>query len=417
MDVPRLNAGRNRLIKRIVIGTVLLSGIGVASFFLYRLKPAAPSVEKGSVWMDTVKRGQMLREVRGLGSLVPEEILHIPAPHDGRVERIVMLPGVIVTEDTLLVELRNPDMEQLELDAKSNLQTAESELINVKAQLESQRLSQRSDLASLEAQYKNAKAKSDHDELLYKQGLLLELDYNLSKTNYQELSTRYAIEQDRGKALAESLAAQRAAKEVSLLQLRNLVQLRHDQLGELKVRAGVAGVLQQVLVQGGQRVAPGTDLAIVVQPRKLKAELKVAETQAKDVQIGQIASIDTRNGVIAGKVSRIDPSVRDGSVVVDVKLEGALPQGARPDLSVDGTITIERLDDVVYVGKPTNAAEGGATELFKVNADGKEAARQKVRLGRSSVNTIEVIEGLRVGDRVILSDMAQYDGYDRVRLN
>ena len=416
MDVPRLNAGRNRLIKRIVIGTVLLSGIGVASFFLYRLKPAAPSVEKGSVWMDTVKRGQMLREVRGLGSLAPEEILHIPAPHDGRVERIVMLPGVIVTEDTLLVELRNPDMEQLELDAKSNLQTAESELINVKAQLESQRLSQRSDLASLEAQYKNAKAKSDHDELLYKQGLLLELDYNLSKTNYQELSTRYAIEQDRGKALEESLAAQRAAKEASVLQLRNLVQLRHDQLGELKVRAGVAGVLQQVLVQGGQRVAPGTDLAIVVQPRKLKAELKVAETQAKDVQIGQIASIDTRNGVIAGKVSRIDPSVRDGSVVVDVKLEGALPQGARPDLSVDGTITIERLDDVVYVGKPTNAAEGGATELFKVNADGKEAARQKVRLGRSSVNTIEVIEGLRVGDRVILSDMAQYDGYDRVRL-
>jgi HlyD family secretion protein len=359
----------------------------------------------------------MLREVRGLGSLAPEEILHIPAPYSGRVGRIRVLPGTIVSEDTVLVELRNTDMEQQELDARWNLQQAESELVNLKAQIENQRLSQRSELASLEATYQNAKAKGDHDALLYKQGLLLELEYKLSKTNMESLAARYDIEQERAKTLAASLAAQLAAKETSITQLRAMLQLRRDQLDALRVRAGVAGVLQQVLVQSGQQTGTGSDLAVVVQPKKLKAELKVAETQAKDVQIGQAASIDTRNGIIPGRVSRIDPSVREGSVVVDVRLEGGLPPGARPDLSVDGTILIERLDNVVYLGKPTNAAEGGAAELFRVTPDGKEAARVKVKLGRSSVNTIEVIEGLMVGDRVILSDMAQYDGFDRVRLN
>jgi HlyD family secretion protein len=246
---------------------------------------------------------------------------------------------------------------------------------------------------------------------------MLELDYKLSKSQADEAATRFGIEQERGKSLADSLAAQMAAKETSVTQLKAMLQLRRDQLVALKVKAGVAGTLQQVLVQAGQQLGAGTDLAIVVQPKKLKAELKVPETQAKDVQIGQTASVDTRNGLIAGKVSRIDPSVRDGSVVVDVRLEGALPQGARPDLSVDGTIQIEKLDNVVYVGKPTNAAENGATELFRLTPDGKEAVRVKVKLGRSSVNVIEVLEGLQVGDQVILSDMAKYDGYDRVRLN
>ncbi len=417
MDVPRLNAARNRLIKRIVIGTVLLGAIGAVTFFVMRLKPAAPNAEKGEVWMDTVKRGQMLREVRGLGSLVPEEILNIPAPYDGRVVRRYMLPGVNVTEDTLLVELRNPDMEQQELDAQLNVQTAESDLANLKANIERDRLAQRSTLAQIEANYKNAKARSERDEVLFKQGLLLQLDYNTSKINYEQLSTQYTVAQEQGKALEQSLAAQLKAKEVSVQQLRNLAQLKREQLDLLKVRAGVAGVLQEVLVQPGSRVGPGTNLAVVVQPKRLKAELKVPETQAKDVQIGQLASIDTRNGVIAGRVSRIDPAVREGSVVVDVRLEGALPPGARPDLSVDGTIQIEKLDNVIYVGKPTNAAENGMTELFRVSADGKEATRQKVKLGRSSVNTIEVLEGLQVGDRVILSDMSRYDGYDRVKLN
>jgi HlyD family secretion protein len=420
MDIPRQNVARNKLIKRIVFGALALCSIGAASVFFYRLKPAAPPVDKNAIWTDTVKRGQMLREVRGLGSLVPEEILHVPAPYSGRVERIAVLPGTLVSEETILVELRNPDMEQAEREAKSNLLTAESDLTNLKAQLETQRLDRRATAADLEAQYKNAKAKSEHDELLFKQGLMLEIDYNASKTNFEALSTRRAIEADRGGALAQSLAAQLASKEVSVQQLRNLVQLKRDQLSALKVRAGVAGVLQQVLVQVGQNIGAGGDVTIVVQPKKLKAELKVAETQAKDVQIGQLASIDTRNGVggvITGHVSRIDPSVREGSVVVDVRLEGALPQGARPDLSVDGVIQIEKLDDVVFVGKPTNAAEHGATELFKVSADGKEATRIKVKLGRSSVNTIEVLEGLLVGDRVILSDMSQFDNADRVRIN
>jgi HlyD family secretion protein len=417
MDIPRKHALRNRVIKRLVIGAVVLAAVAGVGVYVYRLKPAAPPVDKGSVWMDTVKRGQMLREVRGVGTLVPEQILHVPAPYDGRVVRIPVLAGINVTEETVLVELRNTDMEQQEIDARSNLETAQAELANLKAQSETQRLNQRSDLATLEAEYKNAKAKAEHDEVLYKEGLLLELDYNLSKTNYEELATRYAIEQERGKALADSLAAQLAAKETSVQQIRNLAQLRKDQLETLRVRAGVAGVLQELLVQTGQRVGPGTDLAIVVQPRQLKAELKVPETQAKDVQLGQMASIDTRNGVIPGKVSRIDPSVREGSVVVDVRLEGALPAGARPDLSVDGTIQIERLDDVLYVGKPANAAESGSTELFKLSPDGKEAARVKVKLGRSSVNVIEVLEGLQVGDRVILSDMSQFDGFDRVRLD
>jgi HlyD family secretion protein len=417
MDIPRQHARRHKIIRRIAIGFAILVPVAGLSYYVMKLKPAAPSEDRGAVWMDSVKRGNMLIEVRGQGSLVPEEILHIPAPYGGRVERIHVLPGIIVTEDTVLVDLRNTDMEQQEMDARLNVQQAESDLANTKAQLESQRLNQKADLAGLEANFKRAKDKNDHDEILFKQGLMLELDYKLSKSQADEAATRFGIEQERGKSLADSLAAQMAAKETSVTQLKAMLQLRRDQLVALKVRAGVAGTLQQVLVQAGQQLGAGTDLAIVVQPRKLKAELKVPETQAKDVQIGQTASVDTRNGLIAGKVSRIDPSVRDGSVVVDVRLEGALPQGARPDLSVDGTIQIEKLDNVVYVGKPTNAAENGATELFRLNPDGKEAVRVKVKLGRSSVNVIEVLEGLQVGDQVILSDMAKYDGYDRVRLN
>jgi HlyD family secretion protein len=417
MDVPRQNADRKRLLRRIATGTVVLCAVSAVASFVFRLKPAAPSVEKGTVWMDTVKQGQMLREVRGIGTLVPEEIRYVPAPYNGRVATVHMLPGVKVMEDTLLVELRNTDMEQQEIEAKSNLATAELELANLRAQLELQRLDRRAALATAEAQYKNAKAKSDRDEMLFKQGLLLELDYNLSKTSCDELTTRYTIEHERDNMLQESLAAQLAAKQTSVQQQRDLVKLRREQLSALKVRAGVAGVLQQVLVQAGQTVAAGTNLAIVVQPKKLKAELKVAETQAKDVQIGQLASIDTHNGIIAGRVSRIDPSVREGSVVVDVGLESELPQGVRPDLSVDGTIQIEKLDNVIYVRKPANMALDSVTQVFCVSVNGQEATRRRVRLGRSSVNTIEVVAGLQVGDRVILSDMSQYEAYDRVRLN
>jgi HlyD family secretion protein len=253
--------------------------------------------------------------------------------------------------------------------------------------------------------------------VLYKQGLMLELDYRLSKSAVEELANQLAIEKERGQALAESLDAQLSSKETSIRQLRAMVQLKHDQVSALKVRAGASGVLQQVLVQVGQRVAPGADMAIVVQPRKLKAELKIPETQAKDVEIGQLANIDTRNGVIQGRVSRIDPAVLNGSVDIDVRLNLPLPPGARPDLSVDGAIEIERLNDVVFVGRPVTANAGGAITLFKLSPDGKEANRVKVRLGRTSVNTVEILEGLKVGEKVILSDMSSSDAYDRIRIN
>lgn len=417
MDFPRKDVTKRRVIRRLVIGTIVVGAISVVTAVTSRLKPAPPTVDKATVWIDTVKRGEMLREVRGLGTLVPEELFHVPAPSDGRVAAIPGLAGTLVSEDTVLIELRNPDLQQAALDAEWNLQAAESDLLNLKAQSHSARLSQRSGLASLEAQYRNAKAKGDRDEVLYKQGLMLELDYRLSKSAVEELANQLAIEKERGQALGESLDAQLASKETSIRQLRAMVQLKHEQVNFLKVRAGASGVLQQVLVQVGQRVAPGADLAIVVQPRKLKAELKIPETQAKDVEIGQLVNIDTRNGVMPGRVSRIDPSVLNGSVDIDVRLTGPLSPGARPDLSIDGTIEIERLNDILFTGRPVTASAGSAISLFKVTADGKEATRIKVRLGRTSVNTVEILEGLKVGDRVILSDMSSSDAYDRIRLN
>jgi len=417
MDFPRKDVTKRRVIRRLVIGTIVVGAISVTTAVTSRLKPAPPTVDKATVWIDTVKRGEMLREVRGLGTLVPEELFHVPAPSDGRVAAIPGLAGTLVSEDTVLVELRNPDLQQAALDAEWNLQAAESDLLNLKAQSHSARLSQRSGLASLEAQYRNAKAKGDRDEVLYKQGLMLELDYRLSKSAVEELANQLAIEKERGQALGESLDAQLASRETSIRQLRAMVQLKHEQVNYLKVRAGASGVLQQVLVQVGQRVAPGADLAVVVQPRKLKAELKIPETQAKDVEIGQLVNIDTRNGVMPGRVSRIDPSVLNGSVDIDVRLTGPLPPGARPDLSIDGTIEIERLNDILFTGRPVTASAGSAISLFKLTADGKEATRVKVHLGRTSVNTVEIIEGLKVGDRVILSDMSSSDAYDRIRLN
>ncbi|HYL74024.1 MAG TPA: HlyD family efflux transporter periplasmic adaptor subunit [Bryobacteraceae bacterium] len=417
MDFPRKDVTKRRVIRRLVIGTIVVGAISVTTAVTSRLKPAPPTVDKATVWIDTVKRGEMLREVRGLGTLVPEELFHVPAPSDGRVAAIPGLAGTLVSEDTVLIELRNPDLQQAALDAEWNLQAAESDLLNLKAQSHSARLSQRSGLASLEAQYRNAKAKGDRDEVLYKQGLMLELDYRLSKSAVEELANQLAIEKERGQALGESLDAQLASKETAIRQLRAIVQLKHEQVNNLKVLAGASGVLQQVLVQVGQRVAPGADLAIVVQPRKLKAELKIPETQAKDVEIGQLVNIDTRNGVMPGRVSRIDPSVLNGSVDIDVRLTGPLPPGARPDLSIDGTIEIERLNDILFTGRPVTASAGSAISLFKVAVDGKEATRVKVRLGRTSVNTVEIIEGLKVGDRVILSDMSSSDAYDRIRLN
>jgi HlyD family secretion protein len=417
MDVPRKNASRNRAVKRGAIGIVLLGAVAGLSVFTSRLKPAAPQVDGSTVWRDAVKRGEMLRQVRGLGSLVPEEILHVPAPFAGRVERVAMLAGTTVNADTVLVELKNPDMEQQVRDATWALQTAESDLTNQKAQFHSQRLNQKSDLTTLQAQYRDSKARNDRDEVLYKQGLMLELDYRLSKTNVEDLLARIEVEKERGVALAESLDAQLASKQTQITQLQAMLQVRRDQVAALIVRAGVAGVLQQIVVQQGQQISPGADLAIVVQPRKLKAALAITETQAKDVLLNQKAEIDTHNGIIPGRVIRIDPSVVNGTRTVDVRLEGALPAGAVPDLSVDGTIEIERLADIVYMGRPVGAEAGGSISIFRINPDGKEANKVKVKLGRTSVSTVEIVDGLRVGDKVILSDMSTWDSYDRIRLN
>jgi HlyD family secretion protein len=397
-----------------VAGIIL---VPLITWGLSTLKPAAPTVEKATVWPDTVKRGPMLIQVRGLGTLVPEEILWIPATTDGRVVRRFVLPGSPVTADTVVLELTNPELEQLALDAEWQLRAAQAQLNSLKAQLESQLLDQKAAAATVQSEYQQAKLNAEKDEELAKLGLGASLNVKLSKAKAEALTTRNSIEQQRLQVSSDSVKAQLDAQKARVEQLRALYELKRTQLDSLRVRAGAEGVLQELPVEVGQRVAAGTILAKVVQPTRLKAQLKIPETQAKDVQIGQVASIDTRNGIIPGSVMRVDPAVQNGTVTVDVKLEGALPKGARPDLSVDGTIEIERLRDVLYVGRPAFGQPNSTVGIFKLEAGGKEATRVQVKLGRSSVNTIEILSGLQVGDQVILSDMSAWDAFNRIRLN
>ena len=417
MDIPRKEAARKKRIRQIVIGLVLLAAAAGVSWGLSRLKPAAPSVERATVWLDTVKRGPMLRQVRGLGTLVPEEILWIPATTDGRVEQQLALPGILVKPDTVLIVLSNPELQQATVDAEWKLRAAEAELANLKVKLESDRLTQEAAAATVESEANKSKLTADRDVELNKLGLEADLVAKTSVATAQDWANRTRIEKKRLEINPEAIKAQIAVQQAAVEQFRALWELKKSQVEALRVRAGVNGVLQQVPVEVGQRVAVGTNLARVVQPEKLKAELKIPETQAKDVAMGQKAEVDTRNGIIQGRVSRIDPAAKDGTVTVDVKLEGPLPQGARPDLSVDGTIEIEKLTDVLYVGRPTFGQPNSQVTLFKLDPDGKGATRTQVKLGRSSVNTIEILEGLRVGDQVVLSDMSAQDAYDRIRLN
>jgi HlyD family secretion protein len=417
MDIPRPEAARKRRIRRALYGLLVLILIPLITWGLSRLKPAAPTVERATVWLDTVKRGPMTREVRGLGTLIPEEVLWIPAPMEGRVDRILALPGTPVTAETLLIELVNPELQQAAVDADYQVKAAEAQLEDARVKLQSDRLTLRSLAAEVEASYQQARLTADRDANLYKEGLLIELTMKLSSISAERLARRVAIEQERLKINEDSTTAQLAAQQARVEQLRALARLKRSQVESLKVRAGAAGVLQQLDVKVGQRVGSGFLLAKVAQPERLKAELKVPETQAKDIIIGQKAAIDTRNGVIPGHVTRIDPAVQSGTVTVDVKLDGALPQGARPDLSVDGTIELEHLESVVYVGRPAFGQPSSTVGLFRLEPDGKGAMRVQVKLGRTSVNTIEVMEGLQVGNQVILSDMSAWDAYDRVRLN
>jgi HlyD family secretion protein len=404
------------MIRRIALGSVAVIILVVGTLALSRLQPAAPSVDRNTVWVDTVKRGPMLRQVRGLGTLVPENLLYIPAQTDGRVSRINLLPGTPVSPDTVLVELESPELKQQALDSEWSAQAAATQLTELKANLERDRLTQMAAIAGLKSQFEMSKLKADRDELLYKQNLLIELDYRASKAAAEDNANRYKVEQERLQIMDGATKAQIATKETAIQQARAVAKLKAQQVDSLKVRAGVAGVLQQLPVQVGQRVGPGTNLAIVVQPEKLKAQLRIPETQAKDILIGQPAEIDTRNGVIPGHVSRIDPAVQEGTVAVDVKLEGELPKGARPDLSVDGTVELERLNDVLYVGRPAFGQTNTQVGLFKLVKAGKEAVRVQVKLGRTSVNEIEIVEGLRVGEQVILSDMSAWDAQNRLRL-
>src|SRR5579862_420108 len=418
MDIARPNIARQKRRRQIIyiaVGIVLLV---LVTMGLSRLKPAAPTVERSTVWIDTVKRGSVLRQVRGLGTLVPMEgsIQWIPAITEGRVEKIIELPGTSVKPDTVLLEMSNPQLHQETLDASLKLKADEADYKNLQTQLASQVLAQKSLAAQAQSEYSQAKMQADIDTQLAKLGVISELSMKVSNQKADQLSTQNDIEKQRLVNSSEVLKAQLQAKQAELEQVRALAQLKQEQFDKLRVRAGIAGVLQELPLKVGQWVTPGTTLAKVVQPQRLKAELKIAETQAKDIQLGQPASVDTHNGVISGHVTRIDPSVQNGTVTVDVALDSALPQGARPDLSVDGTIDLEKMENVLYVGRPAFGQEQSTVGMFKLEPDGNNAVRAQVRLGRSSVNTVEILQGLKEGDQVILSDMSRWDNFDRIRL-
>lgn len=417
MDVKREGIARQKMIKRSIWIALLVIAIPLITWGLSRLKPAAPSVERSTVWIDTVKRGPMVRQVRGLGTLVPEDILFIPAQNEGRVEKVSLRPGVNVKQDTVLLVLSNPELELAMVDLEWQVKAAEATMADLTVRLKQQKLTQESLSAQVQADQVKAQLTYERDAALFKNGLTPDLTVKLSEAAAKELSHRYRVEQERLASFDEMIRAQIEAQRVAVEKLRAAYELKKKQVDQLTVRAGTEGVLQELTLQVGQRVTIGTVLAKVVQPRNLKAELKIPETQAKDIKIGQPAEIDTRNGFVQGSVSRIDPASVNGTVTVDVRLSGDLPDGARPDLSVDGTVELERLSDVLYVGRPVFGQPNSLVGLFKLDPDGKEANRVQVKLGRSSVNTIEITEGLKIGDQVILSDMTAWDAQNRLRIN
>ena len=417
MDIARPAAvARRRRIRRVLYGVIGLMVVVLTTVGLSHLKVAPPSVDAGTVWHDVVKRGPMLRDVRGLGTLVPEQIVWIPAGTDGRIDKRDVLPGTPVKPDTILVEMSDPTLQQGLADAEYQMKAAQADYDSLKVKLETTLLDQRSTAATVASQYHQDKLQAEVDEKLVKDGLLSNLTYQLAQVKAEESATRNELEQKRLSVDAEDERAQLAAQQAKIDQFKALYNLKKTQVDQLRVRAGMHGVLQLLPVEVGQRVTAGTNLARVSDPTRLKAEIKIAETQAKDVAVGQQAEVDTHNGVIPGHVIRIDPSAVNGTVAVDVKLDGPLPLGAVPDLSVDGTITLERLTDVLYVGRPAFGQPNSTITLFKYEPGEKYADRIQVKLGRTSVNTVEILDGLKVGDEVILSDMSRWDAADRIRL-
>lgn len=413
MDVPRHKKPSR---KRWYYGSAAVAVVALLTVGLSRLEPAAPSVPRATVWTDTVEQGEMVRQVRGPGTLVAENIRWIAAVTPGRIDRKLVEPGTTVEEGTVLVELSNPDVEREALEARRQLSAAQAELATLRTNLENARLTQEGTVATVRAQHLEAQRLARSSEGLAEQGLIAAHELAAAREKAEELRIRLDLEERRLRFMTQAQRGQLAAQEGQVEMLRTLTEFQQRQIESMKVRAPAAGVLQELPVELGQWVNSGATLAKVVQPGRLKAVLRIPETQAKDLAVGQVASVDTRNGIVPGRVTRIDPAVQNGTVTVDVALEGALPRGARPDLSVDGTIDIERLADVMYVGRPAYGQAESTVSLFKVTPDGSEALRAQVRLGRSSATTIEVLGGLQPGDVVILSDMSQYDSSDRVRL-
>ncbi len=418
MDIQRPDIKQKRVRRQLIMGAAGLVVLAAAAFFVARLKPAAPTVDRAVVWTDTVKQGPLLRQVRGPGSLVPREdkIRLIPAETEATVVRIRVLPGAKVEPNTIVMDLVDPTVQQELLDAQLQLKAAQTDLMNVKAKLDSDLMTQKAGAATVSADYNQAKLQAQTDKSLYDLGVISGLTYSASKGKADELTTRSDIEKQRLVVNEKAIETQVAVQQTKVAQAQAMLALKQRQQDALSVKAGISGVLVDLPHQVGEHVAPGTTLAKVVQPDQLKASLKIAETQARDIQIGQPSEIDTHNGVIEGKVMRIDPAVVNGTVTVDVELEGALPQGARPDLSVDGTIDLDRLANVLSVGRPAFGNENSTISLFKLSPDGKTAVRVPVKVGKASVNAIQVIEGLQSGDTVILSDMSRWDNTDRIRL-
>ena len=415
MDIARPSNARQKRIRRIAYGAATLLAILLITLGLSRLKPAAPGVERATVWIDTVKRGPLVLEVRGSGTLVPEDIRWIPATTQGRVERILLFPGRAVTADTVILELVNPQLDQELEDAALKVQAAEAALLNLRVQAQNDYLQQKATAANISAEFSKAKMQAEMNESLAKAQLVSALALRQSKMDAEQLGIRDEIARQQLAGNEDSIKPRIAVQQSQLDQARAVMRLKQRQRDDLKVRAGLDGILQLVPVEVGQQVAPGTNLARVANPGRLKAEIKIAETQAKDIQIGQKVSVDTRNGIVTGIVTRIDPSVQNGTITVDVGLVGDLPRGAVPDLTVDGTVELERMADVVYVGRPAFGQQQSTVQLFKVDSDGS-ASRVQVKIGRISVNAVEILSGLNVGDQVVLSDMSTWDAFDRVRL-
>lgn len=417
MDIKRAPKSKiKKKIRNAVMIVIGIAAIGGITYGLTKLKPAAPTLDSSTAVIETVKRGEMVRDVRGNGTLVPELTRWVPAPADGRVERILLKAGVEVDSSTVIAELSNPQLEQQASDTELQVKAAVADQENLKVKLESDTMTQKAAIATINSQYSQAKLQLDADEVLAKQGLVADLVLKISRVNVQDLANRLKVEQERLAVGAKSTKAQLNAATSRLDQLRALATLRRHQVDELKVRAGSAGVLQQVLVTEGQQVTPGFNMARVADPASLKAVLRVAETQISGVRIGQPVIVDTRNGLIQGTVSRIDPAAREGTFEIDASLIGPLPPSARPDLSVDGTIELERLQDVLKVGRPAFGQAQQTIGMFVLSADGSEAERRSVKLGRNSVSQIEILEGLKEGDRVIISDTTALDSYNRIRV-